>query len=58
MLHQEYPKVHSYSEIRLFADDILLYQPNRTPDDHVHLQEDLNTLTNLGGQTIARENDA
>ena len=34
-----------HSEIRLFADDILLYQPIRTPDDHLLLQEDLNTLT-------------
>ena len=34
-----------HSEIRLFADDILLYHPIRTPDDHAHLQEDLNTLT-------------
>ena len=34
-----------HSEARLFADDILLYQPIRTPDDHMHLQEDLNTLT-------------
>ena len=34
-----------HSEIRLFADDILLYQPIRTPDDHLKLQEDLNTLT-------------
>ena len=34
-----------HSEIRLFADDILLYQPIRTPDDHLQLQEDLNTLT-------------
>ena len=34
-----------YSEIRLFADDILLYHRIRTPDDHAHLQEDLSTLT-------------
>ena len=34
-----------HGEIRLFADDILLYQPIRTPDDHLQLQEDLNTLT-------------
>ena len=34
-----------HSEMRLFADNILLYQPTRTPNDHVHLQEDLNTLT-------------
>ena len=34
-----------HSEIRLFADDILLYQPIRTPDNHLQLQEDLNTLT-------------
>ena len=34
-----------HSEIRLFADDILLYHPIRTPDDHAYLQEDLNTLT-------------
>ena len=34
-----------HSEIRLFADNILLYQPIRTPDDHLQLQEDLNTLT-------------
>ena len=34
-----------HSEIRLFADDILLYQPIRTPNDHLQLQEDLNTLT-------------
>ena len=34
-----------HGEIRLFADDIFLYQPIRTPDDHLQLQEDLNTLT-------------
>ena len=34
-----------HSEIRLFADDILLYRPIRTPNDHLQLQEDLNTLT-------------
>ena len=34
-----------HSEIRLFADDILLYQPIRTPNDHLQLQGDLNTLT-------------
>ena len=34
-----------HGEIRLFADDILLYQLIRTPDDHLQLQEDLNTLT-------------
>ena len=34
-----------HSEIRLFADDILLYRSIRTPNDHLQLQEDLNTLT-------------
>ena len=34
-----------HSKIRLFADDTLLYQPIETPDDHLQLQEDLNTLT-------------
>ena len=34
-----------HSEIRLFTDDTLLYQPIRTPDDHLQLQEDVNTLT-------------
>ena len=34
-----------HSEIRLFADDILLYQPIRTPNDHLQLQGDLDTLT-------------
>ena len=34
-----------HSKIRLLADDILLSQPIRAPDDHLHLQEDLNTLT-------------
>ena len=33
-----------HSEIRLFADDILLYLPIRTPQDHLQLQ-DLNTMT-------------
>ena len=37
-----------YNKIRLFGDDILLYQPIRTPDDHLQLQEDLNTLTKPG----------
>ena len=30
-----------HSEFRLSADDILLYQPIRIPDDHLQLQEDL-----------------
>ena len=34
-----------HSEIRLFADDILLYLPIRTPHDHLQVQEDLNILT-------------
>ena len=33
------------SEIRLFADDILLYRTIKNPNDHELLQEDLNTLT-------------
>ena len=33
------------SEIRLFADDILLYRTIKNPNDHKILQEDLNTLT-------------
>ena len=37
--------INIHSEIRLVADNILLHQTIRTPDDHVHLQEDLNTLT-------------
>ena len=35
-----------HSEIRLFADDILLYQPIRIPDDHLQLQEDLTKWEN------------
>ena len=31
-----------HSEIRLFADDILLYHPTKTPDDHA---QNLDTLT-------------
>ena len=43
-----------HGEIRLFADDILLYQPIRAPDDHLQLQEDLiNTLT-INGQVIGK----
>ena len=34
-----------HSEIRLFADDNLLYQPIRTPGNHLQPQEDLNILT-------------
>ena len=37
--------INIHSEIKLVADNILLHQTIRTPDDHVHLQEDLNTLT-------------
>ena len=33
------------SEMRLFADDILLYRTIKNPNDHEILQEDLNTLT-------------
>ena len=33
------------SEIRLFADDILLYKVIATPNDHHILQNDLNSLT-------------
>ena len=33
------------SEIRLFADDILLYKTIATPNDHRVLQNDLNLLT-------------
>ena len=33
------------SEIRLFADDILIYKTIKTPQDHKILQDDLNSLT-------------
>ena len=33
------------SEIRLFADDILMYKTIKNSNDHEILQEDLNTLT-------------
>ena len=37
--------INIHSEIRLFADDILLYITIKLPNDHSTLQEDLNTLT-------------
>ena len=37
--------INIHSEIRLFADDILLYRAIKLPNDHSMLQEDLNTLT-------------
>ena len=37
--------INVQSEIRLFADDILLYRAIKTPSDHEILQNDLNTLT-------------
>ena len=37
--------INIHSEIRLFADDILLYRTIKTLNDHHILQEDLNTLT-------------
>ena len=35
------------SEIRLFADDVLLYRAIRNPKDHEILQEDLNKWVNV-----------
>ena len=32
------------SSIHLFADDCILYRIIETPDDHQHLQSDLNSL--------------
>ena len=37
--------INIHSEIRLFADDILLYRPIKTSNDHRILQNDLNPLT-------------
>ena len=37
--------INIHSEIRLFADDILLYRAIKLPNDHSMLQGDLNTLT-------------
>ena len=37
--------INIHSEIRLFADDILLCRTSRLPNDHRILQEDLKTLT-------------
>ena len=37
--------INIHSEIRLFADDILLYRPIRTSNNHRILQDGLNTLT-------------
>ena len=34
------------SQLRLFADDALLYRPINTPQDHIILQQDLTTLEN------------
>ena len=36
-------KIHS--ELHLFADDILIYRPSYSHNDHNLLQDDLNTLT-------------
>ena len=41
------------SEIRLFADDILLYRTIKNPNDHELLQEDLYTLTKWAKVTMA-----
>ena len=34
----------SASSIRLFADECVQYRIIKTPEDHDHLQQDLNTL--------------
>ena len=52
LMHVNDIGLNIHGEIRLFADDIFLYQPIRTPDDHLQLQEDLNTLIN--GQVIGK----
>ena len=35
-----------FSQVRLFADDCLLYRPIRTPEDRIALQNDLKNLEN------------
>ena len=37
--------INVHSEIRLFADDILLYRTINSSNDHIVMQNDLNTLT-------------
>ena len=37
--------INIHSEIKLFADDILLYRPIKISNNHKILQDDLNTLT-------------
>ena len=42
------------SEIRLFADDILLYKTATTPNDHNTLQNDLHCrFSNIMGKKLA-----
>ncbi len=36
---------HVSSQVRLFADDCLLYRPVKAIQDQIQLQEDLRTLT-------------